>query len=811
MSERSFVVAGVTHVDLAWKWAAAEMSEMLEAVVVRILDALESDPTFKYTLEQAAHYRVLARTRPDLVRRLGEHLRSGRLEMAGCMASTLDTNVPSGESYVRNQLLGIDWVKKNWGVEPRTGWLMDTFGINAQVPQILRQFGLRHLIASRLGGDKRHDAFVARGLDGSTVTLVGRDVYSPHVKRTHESTVCYYHWNDLDRLFAAADELEGCGPFLVQPLTENEYLVSLRPYREARHRNATRPSESWTIGTCADYFELLDRAGQELPVEHADLNPEFSGCFSLRPKIRLRNRRAEGLLIEAEKWACLAGGVDASGLTDAWWDMAFVQFHDVFTGSHPTHVYDDVIATLDRIDAAATTVMRSAARALVGERKGDGDASAETLVLFNGLPWARSSPLTITDVAAVDSVTGVTDTDGNAVAFEVRGGALVLAATAPACGATGVVVRRSASEGKPSTPTRAEVVVLENEFLAVHLDAARGLRRVVWKPTGRVLVDEAGGLLVAQQDDGNFQIELPTGAEVPAAAGTMELERFPDRGLGARAVLRGELPKLANAGPDAHLRWSIEFWLPAGEPALHVDVRFDWKGEGTRVRLRVPTTIESTAGIYEVPFGTVSRKPYGTRGTARGEWPAQRFVLLQDGTHGVALANEGAPGVEVGGDTLTTSLVRAPKSVYSGMVPDATSSGHGSHHFRFAIVGFSGTWETSAVARVAQELNAPVHVERVAGGAGHGGVPSQVSLGPQTVLLSTVKRPEDGGQGEIVVRVYESAGLATVADLHIADAVSVRRSDLRETPGERLAIGEGTVRFEINPFEIVTLRVKRRP
>ncbi len=47
MAQQQFFVVPITHVDLAWKRGRAEMSEMLEIVVIRLLDALENDPDFK--------------------------------------------------------------------------------------------------------------------------------------------------------------------------------------------------------------------------------------------------------------------------------------------------------------------------------------------------------------------------------------------------------------------------------------------------------------------------------------------------------------------------------------------------------------------------------------------------------------------------------------------------------------------------------------------------------------------------------------------------------------------------------------------
>jgi len=239
-------------------------------------------------------------------------------------------------------------------------------------------------------------------------------------------------------------------------------------------------------------------------------------------------------------------------------------------------------------------------------------------------------------------------------------------------------------------------------------------------------------------------------------------------------------------------------------------VRFDWKGEGTRIRLRLPSTIDTAEGIYEVPFGTVKRKPYGVRSTARGEWPAQRFVTVEDTTHGLAVVNKGAAGVEVIGGAMVTSLVRAPKSVYAGMLPDQTSAGHGQHRFDFSIVPYAGPWVEASVLRVAQELNTPV-LQVLREGTHRGAcVASQLSIEPSNVVLSTIKQPEATDDNSIIVRVYESAGLLTVARLRVVGMVSCERSDLRENPGTLMPTQDDCVQFQLKPYEIVTLRVTRQ-
>jgi alpha-mannosidase len=799
---REFFVVGVTHVDLAWKSGPEEMSEMMEVVVVRLLDALERNPDFKYHLEQAAHFRELARRRPDLIERLRPYVRSGSVEFAGGMASTLEVNLPNGECFVRNQELGLRWIRETFGVEPTTGWLVDTFGLHAQVPQLLRGFGIRHLLASRPGGTHTRDLFTARGLDGSGVTVALWNTNGGYTAPENVSWRFYKNWDDIDRCFAKADALTGPGPFLVMPYTENETLVSLRPLDLLRARDRDRQGESWHSATPADFFAAVDAARRELPVVDADLNPEFTGCFSLRQPIRLANRRAETRLLEAEKWAALTGlaGTEAD-LEEAWWRMAYVQFHDVFTGSHPTAVYHGVMETLAAADSAADAVL---GRAFATPAPGEGDAG--TFAVFNGLPWDRRDVVEVPLPAGWEGVSRVVGAgDGSELPFSVEGGVVRVRADAPAVGWRGLSL-----EPGPGTDAAAwepaETAALENEWLRLDLDREAGLARLVWKPTGATLLEGAGALLVAQRDDGNFQIENPSGAEVAAlAGGPVRLEMCSPSPLGPSARLSGEFPPLPWIGPDSLLRWQAELSILPDRPEVRLKLRVEWKGEATRVRLALPTLIEAASATYEVPFGTVRRRPYTPRRNAKGEWPAHRFVALEDGRHGVALANTGVAGVEVVGGGLYTTLLRAPKGEYAGMVADDTSSMHGVHEFTFALLPYAGNWTDAGVARHAQEFNSPLVAAPVAtlrNGA------SRLRLEPADhVVLSSVRAAADGS-GCLSVRVYETAGRPADVTLRVAGARAAWSTDLREAIQTEVPVADGVLGFSLRPFEIGTVLVQ---
>jgi alpha-mannosidase len=801
---KAFHYVGLHHIDLAWKRPREEYVEMLEVFCLRILDALDQRPDFKFVLEQAAHYRALITTRPDLVARLKPHVQSGRLEFVGGMASTLETNMPCGESFVRNQQLGLKWVKQHFGVVPKTGWLIDTFGVHAQVPQILRQFGIADLMANRLGGRQFRTVFLAEGLDGTRTLIAGADVYSAYLRPDHVSIDFYKSWEAIDRSFDRLASMDTEGPFMVMPHAENELFISLHANDVLARKAAEHPGEVWRTSTPSEYFAAVREADPPLTVVGADLNPEFTGCFSLRTPIRIRNRETETLLLEAEKWAALAGIADAGdALEEAWWSLAFVQFHDVFTGSHPTSTFLSLMTLFDTANEAARAVLGSAqGRNMPGTTA---DADRAVLTVFNGLPWDRQDLVSVPVPAGWEGVGRVSAGDED-LPFDVSAGQLRVMAPVPATGFRHLTLQAGAAvPGWRDLPSS----VIENEFIRLECDKDHGIGRLVLKQTGQVLMDGAGDFLVVQHDEGSFQIENPVEAEVVAAAGRIDQPVAQAGPLGQHVLLTGAFPKLSWTGPESHLGWELELSLLKGQPWLDVKLRLDWKGECSRIRLKVSTTLDTSGGIYEIPFGTVRRRPYGVTGNAKGEWPAHRFVVVQDQGHGLALVNKGTAGVEVNGGTIHNTLIRAPKAEYSGMVSDDTSSQHGRHEFGFALVPYAGHWADAPVVQAGQALNNPLMASMTQGAlAGQRSEVSFLKVDATNLVLSAVKAPDDRSD-DLIVRLYETAGRATDTGIWIRDATDAWASDLPEARGPALPIQDQTVSVAFAPFEIKTLRVRR--
>jgi alpha-mannosidase len=184
-------------------------------------------------------------------------------------------------------------------------------------------------------------------------------------------------------------------------------------------------------------------------------------------------------------------------------------------------------------------------------------------------------------------------------------------------------------------------------------------------------------------------------------------------------------------------------------------------------------------------------------------------VAVEENGEGVALVNAGNVGAEVAGGTIWTTLLRAPVSEYAGMVADETSSQHGHHTFQFSILPYRGSWSAGECIQLGQELNSPVHCRAMPVG-GLAVADSLLTLAPSTVVLSSVKAPEDEAPDEMVVRFYEATGKATKADLSVKDAQDAWHSDLTERKLDSVPCFEGRLSLDLAPFEIKTVRIRRR-
>jgi mannosylglycerate hydrolase len=163
-------VVSHTHWDREWYLTHEQFRLRLVDLVDAVLARLEGDPGFTFHLDgQTVVLEDYLDVRPEQEERLRAQVSSGRL-LVGPWYVMPDQFLVSGEALVRNLFRG-HRVARRFGGAMRAGYIPDPFGHVAQMPQLLRGFGLDSAILWR-GFDGPRAEYRWESPDGSRVLLL---------------------------------------------------------------------------------------------------------------------------------------------------------------------------------------------------------------------------------------------------------------------------------------------------------------------------------------------------------------------------------------------------------------------------------------------------------------------------------------------------------------------------------------------------------------------------------------------------------------------------------------------------------------
>jgi len=167
-----------THWDREWYLTFQQFRLKLIRLIDNLLDIMKSDPDYKYFLldGQAIILEDYLQVRPERESDLIQYIKQGRLFIGPWYVSP-DEFLISPESHIRNLLEG-NRLCLRFGGKMSIGYLPDSFGHIAQMPQILQGFGIDSACLWR-GLDDQPCELIWKAPDGSSVLLSYlRDSYS---------------------------------------------------------------------------------------------------------------------------------------------------------------------------------------------------------------------------------------------------------------------------------------------------------------------------------------------------------------------------------------------------------------------------------------------------------------------------------------------------------------------------------------------------------------------------------------------------------------------------------------------------------
>ncbi len=160
-----------THWDREWHKTYQEFRVRLIEFMDELMEVLETEEDYgTFMLDgQTSLLEDYLEVKPEAEERLKQLISSGKLKVGPWYVQP-DTFIPSGEALVRNLLVG-QLIGERFGKIMNIGYLPDSFGFSAQIPQILDGFEIDSTLMYR--GVSRDDVnqieFEWEGLDNSSV------------------------------------------------------------------------------------------------------------------------------------------------------------------------------------------------------------------------------------------------------------------------------------------------------------------------------------------------------------------------------------------------------------------------------------------------------------------------------------------------------------------------------------------------------------------------------------------------------------------------------------------------------------------
>ena len=122
-SRYSLAMIGHARIDLAYRWRWNEVVRRVAPDTFRgVLAMMEREPGLTFAQSQMALYEAMQVEQPELFNEIRQRIREGRWAVVGGMWSEADMISPSGESFVRQFLIGKDYARRQLCVDVKVGW-----------------------------------------------------------------------------------------------------------------------------------------------------------------------------------------------------------------------------------------------------------------------------------------------------------------------------------------------------------------------------------------------------------------------------------------------------------------------------------------------------------------------------------------------------------------------------------------------------------------------------------------------------------------------------------------------------------------
>lgn len=371
------------HLDPVWQWEWEEGAAAALSTFRAAADFCEEFDGYVFNHNEVILYKWVEEYEPALFSRIQKLVQAGKWHIMGGWYLQPDCNMPAGESFVRQILLGQSYFLEKFGVRPTTAINFDSFGHTPGLVQIMQQAGYDSYIFMRPEAFEGLPAqnFIWKGFNGSRVTAHQiKGGYGSALGKAEEKISQWLqdHQDTATGIIFWGVGNHGGGPS----------RVDIRSIAELQKKFAG--TVNIIHSTPEQYFAEL-RQTTELQEYEGDLNPRFIGCYTSMIRIKQKHRQLENELLMTEKMLSSAAArqlvsYPSAELYEAWCDLLTAQFHDILPG---TSIQPAEEASLRLLEHGLEIVSRLRARAFFALSSGQPKALSKQypVMVYNPHPF----------------------------------------------------------------------------------------------------------------------------------------------------------------------------------------------------------------------------------------------------------------------------------------------------------------------------------------------------------------------------------------------------------------------------------------
>lgn len=862
---------GHTHIDVAWKWPLRQTREKVIRSFKTVLYLMEQYPEYKFMSSQPQLYEFVKEGSAEIFEEIKQKIREGRWETEGAMWLEADCNLISGESLVRQILMGKEFFRREFGKEEnKILWLPDVFGYSGALPQIMKKSGIRYFMTTKIAWNEYNripnDVMLWRGIDGSEIltyfiTTRNYETY-PELNPNPAISTTYNGRQNASQVMGTWQRFQN------KDLTQEVLTCygfgdggggpTAEMLEESRRMEKGIPGCPVTRQTFArEYFELLEKnlAGKCIPKWSGEFYLEtHRGTYTSMARNKRCNRLSEFKNTEAELFSMMDILLDGrypypkEELQRTWKLTLLNQFHDILPGSSIKEVYEEsqhqYLEVLSITDNLINRALNSMAERLFIEAGETGafivKEKKQYLLVWNQLGFERDSivRLPFYNLEA-----------GQQIPCQVYNMDRQLPLQRSADGSLICRVKRIPPKG---------FCILDIRKMEEPEDFET--KKVTEEPEdlGAVKVTEKAGApetaedREAAEENRREQLEVDTPfyiIKLNAAAEFISLyDKEADRELVQEGKTANELIVFEDR-PYEYDAWNIDstyrekYWRVGESLNLHItengavrtcirvvrkfldsvidqniilypdsrridfETSVDWKESQLLLKAAFPMELVTDKATCEIQFGNVERPTHSNT-----SWEEAKFEVC---AHKWTDISEGDYGAALLNDCkygydIRESVMRLTL-IKSGIFPNPEAD-RDRHTFTYSLLPHNGDYRRGGVVQSAYDLNCPpyariIRTDKVC----RKWAWSMFGTDCENVILETVKMAENSVN--IIIRLYEAYGkrCRTTVSSPLIEKNLVWECNLmeEEIDAPDLMVQAGSFSAIVKPFEIKTFMIKR--